>query len=184
MGEFSQDPWFPWGPPWHTSLMISLLLGSVLIYNMPLVLQTWQIHHSGAPRGPKAAFKGPGGPLTYQSYDKMCCNEFLCHRDWFWYITCQQTLKLDKFTFQGPPRGLKAPFKGPGGPLTYQSYDKMCCNEFLCHRDWFWYITCQQSFKLDIFTFQGPPRSPKAPFKSLSMWQAIFLQFFLSDDNY
>ena len=116
MAEFSQDPWFLWGPPWHTSLMISLLLGSVLKYNMPLVLQTWQIHHSGAPRGPKAAYKGPGGPLTYQSYDKMCCNEFPYNWDRFWYITCQQTFKLDKFTIQGPPGTPQPLLRNLGSP--------------------------------------------------------------------
>ena len=48
------------------------------------------------------------------------------------YITCQQSFKLDKFTFQGPPGALtpKAPFKRPWRPLTQKSYDKMCCNEF------------------------------------------------------
>ena len=121
----------------------------------------------GPSMGPKAPFKGPVGPLTHQSYDKMCCNEFPYHWDQFWYITCQQTFKLDKFTFQGPPRGPKAPFKGPVGPLTHQSYDKMCCNEFSYHWDRFWYITCQQTFKLDKFTFQGLPRRPKTPFRGL-----------------
>ena len=90
------------GHPWHINLMLRvfLSLGSIFIYNMPTNLQTWQIHISGPLQGPKAPFKGPGGPLTYQSYDKMCCNEFSYHCDQFWYVKCQQTFKLDKFTFQ------------------------------------------------------------------------------------
>ena len=32
------------------------------------------------------------------------------------YITCQQSFKLDKFTFQGPPGALRLLLKGLGGP--------------------------------------------------------------------
>ena len=79
------------------------------------------------------------------------------------YITCQQYFKLDKFTFQGPPRGPKVPFIGPRGPLTHQSCDKMCCNELPYHWNQSLYITCQQIFKVDKLTYQGPLRPFKGP---------------------
>ena len=59
-----------------------MLVASILINNMPTILQTWQIYFFRAPQG-------AWGALTHQSYDKMFCNEFSYHWDQFWYITCQ-----------------------------------------------------------------------------------------------
>ena len=138
---------YHWDKHWCITCLESLKIHKYTIYGPPL-------QPLG---GPKALFKGPGRPLTYQYYAKMCSNELPYLWDQLWYLTCLESLKIHKYTIYGPPgehlEGPEALFKGPGGALTYQYYDKLRSNKFSYLWDQFWYITCLQFFKLYKFTF-------------------------------
>ena len=78
----------------------------------------------------------PWVPRTHKFHDMMCSNDFPYHWDQFEYIYNMPRILKNPQThkLQAPGEPLGGPkvlFKGPGGPLAYQYYDKMCSNEFL-----------------------------------------------------
>ena len=89
-----QIPWddvFKW---------VSVSVGLILTYNMPIFHHIWYNHNFwGPPRGSKMPLKGTGGSLTYKSHDIMCSNEFLYHWNQFWYTACLYSIIFSVITW-------------------------------------------------------------------------------------